>query len=95
MVYVDRLMDHGWKLRGHGVQNCHLFTDQVDLTELHQLADRIGLKREWFQDHPRAPHYDLTPYRRQCALGAGAYPVSRRRAVEIWRARRAAIGVTT
>lgn len=27
--------------------------------ELHAEAQRIGLKREWFQDHPRHPHYDV------------------------------------
>jgi hypothetical protein len=44
-VYVDPLMDHGWILRGNPVMSCHLFTDQVDLTELHQLASMIGCRR--------------------------------------------------
>ena len=25
-VYVDVLMNHGWKLRGHPTKNCHMFT---------------------------------------------------------------------
>lgn len=36
----------------------HLATDG-DLDELHKFAQSIGLKREWFQDHPAHPHYDL------------------------------------
>jgi len=37
----------------------HLVSDFC-LEELHFFAQQIGLKREWFQDHPRHPHYDLT-----------------------------------
>lgn len=86
-VYVDPLLDHGWILRGVQVRSCHLFTDQVDLQELHRLASAIGCRREWFQDKA-LPHYDLTMQRRQEAIGAGAVPVTRREAVEIWRRRR-------
>jgi hypothetical protein len=37
----------------------HLVSDQ-SIDELHRFANsrRIGLKREWFQDH-RYPHYDV------------------------------------
>ncbi len=34
----------------------HLMADTLD--ELHAEAKRIGLKPEWFQGHPRHPHYD-------------------------------------
>jgi hypothetical protein len=51
--------------------SCHLTTDGP-LDELHAFAARIGLRRRWFQNHPRAPHYDLTPGRRDEALRAGA-----------------------
>lgn len=88
-VYVDPLMDHGWILRGNAVRSCHMFTDQVDLRELHQLATMIGCKPEWFQDKA-APHYDLTAVRRQEAIGCGAIAVTRRQAVEIWQQRREA-----
>ena len=27
--------------------------------ELHQVAASVGLKPEWFQAHPRHPHYDV------------------------------------
>lgn len=35
----------------------HLVADTVE--ELHEFATQMGLKREWFQDHPKHPHYDL------------------------------------
>jgi len=44
------------------------------LDELHEMADRIGLKRAWFQDH-RHPHYDLTPHKRQMAISFGAVSI--------------------
>lgn len=58
-VYVDdmRLLARVGRYRARW---SHLFTDQPDLTELHALAARIGLRRAWFQDHPRHPHYDVT-----------------------------------
>jgi hypothetical protein len=87
-VYVDPLSFRGWRIRGRDVANCHLFTDQVDLRELHGLASAIGMHLEWFQDARSAPHYDLTPTRRAAALAAGAVAVDFRQAVHIWRARR-------
>jgi len=35
----------------------HLMANTLD--ELHAEARRKGLKREWFQNHPRHPHYDV------------------------------------
>ncbi|HKQ24132.1 MAG TPA: DUF4031 domain-containing protein [Burkholderiales bacterium] len=85
-IYVDALMKHGWNLRGYMVRSCHLFTDgQID--ELHAFAERIGMRREWFQ--PKStPHYDLTARRRRLAVACGAVEVDRRQAVAIWRAAR-------
>lgn len=74
-IMVDEL--RGWpgrcqeKLFGGGRLSCHL-TCEGDLAALHAFAERIGLKREWFQDHPSAPHYDLTARMRARALQAGA-----------------------
>lgn len=34
------------------------------------------MKREWFQDHPVHPHYDLTVKKRDRALALGAVFVS-------------------
>jgi len=69
-VYVDRLMNHGWVLRGRNVPNCHMFADSIE--ELHAMAETIGMKRSWFQDKPRFPHYDLTASRRESAIAHGA-----------------------
>lgn len=90
-VYVDRLENWGWKLRGREVQSCHLFTDTVELDALHAVAKAIGMKRSWLQDKPAAPHYDLTPSRRLAAIAAGAVEVDRHAAVQIWRERRQAV----
>lgn len=87
-VYVDQLAPWGWILRGHQVRSCHMFTDSADLGELHAVALRIGMKREWFQPHRIAPHYDLTPSRRLIAVELGVIEVTRRQARDIWRARR-------
>ena len=65
-VYVDdiRTYDSGpW---------CHMWCDG-DINELHRMATRIGLKRDWFQQKDaRFPHYDLRPTKRDAALRAGA-----------------------
>lgn len=39
----------------------HLVADTYD--ELHAFAKKMGLKREWFQQQSRWPHYDLTTKR--------------------------------
>jgi len=87
-IYVDPLVNWGWILRGRNVPNSHMFTDTLDLEELHQFALAIGMKRSWFQDSPRAPHYDLTPGRRSKAVSIGAIELDRREAAQIWRKRR-------
>lgn len=70
MVYVDDLQKYPGKGRW-----CHMMTDG-DLSELHAMADRIGLSRKWFQDRPDHPHYDLRAPKRQAAILVGAKPVS-------------------
>jgi hypothetical protein len=87
-VYVDSLKDWGWKLRGRTAPSCHMFTDEVDLTALHEMALRIGMQTRWFQNTKTAPHYDLVASRRAQAVACGAVEVDRREAVAIWRARR-------
>ena len=55
--------------------SCHLMANgesSQHMEALHEFAKKIGMKREWFQDHPRHPHYDLTPSRRDKALKLGA-----------------------
>ena len=79
MIYVDPLQSYNpanltARVARVGVQWCHLWAD--DTEELHAFAARIGMKRAWFQNHPRLPHYDLVPSRRAAAIAAGAVEMS-------------------
>jgi hypothetical protein len=67
----------------------HLFTDSEDLTELHDFAQSIGLRRSWFQDKESGAHYDVTDRLRQRAINAGAQPVAWRNIRTVWPDRRA------
>ena len=54
--------------------------------ELHEFAQRIGLRREWFQDRPVFWHYDVTTdSKSRRAFRAGAQPIARRTTVAIMR----------
>ncbi|KAF1702868.1 DUF4031 domain-containing protein [Pseudoxanthomonas kaohsiungensis] len=90
-VYVDEMRSWGWEMHGRKVASCHMFSDSVDLAELHAMAERIGLKRAWFQNKGRAPHYDLVESKRRMAVFCGAQEVDAHQAVEIWRQRREAL----
>jgi Protein of unknown function (DUF4031) len=60
----------------------HLMSTDGDLPELHAFAKRLGLKPEWYQNHPRHPHYDLTTGRmRRKAVYLGAKVVPTRELV--------------
>jgi hypothetical protein len=53
----------------------HLWPDIPDesgIRALHEFARHIGLKREWFQDKPGFPHYDITGRYRLAAIASGA-----------------------
>lgn len=69
---------------------CHLLADTLE--ELHGFAERIGMRREWYQ--PRStPHYDLSLRKREAALALGAVEIGREETVALirkWRAARAA-----
>lgn len=77
---------------------CHLFSDNIDQTELHEFAARISLKRAWFQpgkalgrpgEHdPAGDHYDLTAGKRRQAVAAGAVDVDLHQAAAVWSAKR-------
>lgn len=69
-IYVDPVFT--WPGKG---QWCHMMTDG-DLSELHAMAERLGLKRAWFQNKPRHPHYDLRPSKRALAVQYGAVEVT-------------------
>ncbi len=70
-IYVDEF-GPGW---GRWTGGGHMLTTDID--ELHALAARIGLKREWFQDKT-FPHYDVTASKRRQAIAAGAIPIDNR-----------------
>lgn len=84
MIYVDKLFEvsseqyHGTGAgqasrvgAKHGHRWCHMWTDGP-IQELHVFAARIGMRREWFQNHGWLPHYDLVPTRRAHAIRLGA-----------------------
>jgi Protein of unknown function (DUF4031) len=71
MVYVDDS-----QLVWRGQKWCHLVADSID--ELHAFAAQLGLKRHWFQERTRYPHYDVTVNVRARALGLGACPGDKR-----------------
>jgi hypothetical protein len=70
-VYVDGMVHHGSRGRW-----CHMWSENLD--ELHAMADKIGLKRRWFQNHPLHPHYDLVMSKRRLAIQNGAVACSER-----------------
>ena len=96
-IMVDELSTYGVaktgqaaRVFGVGKQSCHLMIDGGDVEELHAFAAKIGMKRSWFHDSKGAPHYDLTPTRREAAVRAGAVFVPAREQAMTRRAARAA-----
>lgn len=97
-VYVD---DLGMPARvgGFNARWSHLTADTQD--ELHEFAERLGLKRAWFQDpcvngkpvalpgtlHAEMWHYDVTASKRALAIRLGATAVPFRELPAIIRAR--------
>lgn len=90
MIYVD---DVGipakvWNRRtGRYVESrwYHLISDQIDTTELHAFAARLGLHQSYFQEgkglnrqgrNPGHDHYDVTVNKRKQAIALGAAPIS-------------------
>jgi hypothetical protein len=78
-VYVDPLFtclkNKNWKYN----ESCHLVGDTEE--ELHDFADKLGLKRKWFQKHRRLNHYDLTKKKRAKAVRMGAVEITRKEIV--------------
>ena len=70
-VYVD-----SEKAVYYNMRMSHMIADTVK--ELHEMADKIGLKRHWFQDH-RVPHYDICQNKRAKAIAEGAVVVTTRK----------------
>ncbi|WP_288482356.1 DUF4031 domain-containing protein [uncultured Deinococcus sp.] len=78
-VYVDQITDYGGSVKGYvgkvSQRWCHMTADTLE--ELHAMADRIGMKRSWYQPGAwlHLCHYDLTPGKRVAAVAAGAVEV--------------------
>jgi len=52
----------------------HMVADTEE--ELHAFAERIGLRRSWFQDKPSGAHYDLMGHKHALAVEYGAQEIS-------------------
>lgn len=65
MVYIDDA-----KIPYRGMLMCHMFADSIE--ELHKMADKIGLRRSWFQRGSRLEHYDVCLSKRALAVRHGA-----------------------
>lgn len=80
MVYVDDmyLLPIGKLNR---MKMSHMAADT--LTELHEMADRIGVARRWFQDKPGHPHYDVSISKRTLAVQFGAKEITMQEIVRI------------
>lgn len=82
-VYVDAPL---WKLGR--MKMCHMIADTA--TELHRMADLIGVDRRHYQNKPgQFPHYDVCKSLRAIAVGAGAKECNRREFVAAMRRIRA------
>ncbi len=73
MIYVDFLIDYGWKLGA----SCHMMADSLD--ELNSFAKSIGLKPEWIDKKGQVLHYDLTASKRKIAIQKGAIDIQDRK----------------
>jgi len=76
-VYVDNATHrYGYMIM------CHMIADTLE--ELHAMADKIGVKREWFQlKRLDMPHYDICRSKRKLAVKYGAKEVDSREIVRI------------
>lgn len=78
MVYVDTM-----KARYGRMIMCHMGADSIE--ELHKMADSIGMKRKWFQNKLRFPHYDICKAKKSLAIRYGALEIPQKEFVKIMR----------
>lgn len=68
-VYVDDA-----RIRFGRMLMSHMIADT--LSELHTMAEKIGMKQEWFQSQASWPHYDVSISKRKLAISNGALPLN-------------------
>lgn len=102
MIYVDRFrvpadVTDARSGRTYSSRWSHLVSDQIDPSELHAFAARVGMRREWFQPGRDAvgDHYDLTDPKRRKAIRLGAKEIDSYELVDIMRSKRKALTMTT
>jgi hypothetical protein len=54
----------------------HMVADTLD--ELHDMADKIGVQRRWFQRNASHPHYDIVQSKKALAVSFGAKEITQR-----------------
>jgi len=74
-VLVDTPLHHY-----RGMIMCHMLSKNLE--KLHQMADRIGVSRRWFQEKG-TPHYDICKTKRALALKLGAVEATKKEVVQI------------
>lgn len=79
-VYVDEEQNSFGRMK-----MCHMIADTEE--ELHEMAHKLHLKRDWFQPGS-FPHYDVCKSKRKEAIALGAKPISRKELVDIIHRRR-------
>lgn len=57
---------------------CHMIADTEE--ELHNMANKIGMRREWYQTG-NYPHYDVSKSKRVLAIELGAIEITTRELV--------------
>lgn len=62
---------------------CHMVADSLE--ELHAMADRIGVARRHFQDHPGRQHYDICKTKRYMAVHFGAIETDGKGIIQVLR----------
>lgn len=74
-VYVDDMRAPYGRLK-----MCHMLASSDQ--ELHDMADRIGVARKWWQAPAKGSgsHYDIALSKKALALAAGAIPITFRQA---------------
>jgi len=85
-IYVDAVKEYPIaaiqkSARRWGHSWSHMWTD-ADPQELHLMANRLGLKRSYYQEHSILKHYDVTPNKRTLALQHGAIEMTAKSAIK-------------